>query len=562
MNKRPQVLVPVLFGKIRYLLRDDFSDTRAAGAVNGTASTPGPGTRTVTDTGNDLSITGGNLVIAGGASAWGDPDLRLDSIARVAGRILVSEFNHASALRGGVGFFEGIDLSNTNNWEGTTYFTATTNLVVAGRNGSPQLVFVKTVATSYKVAIVLRANGTYHFVKGGSEYPNWTLLWSFADSVIDPIYPIIFGRDAVFNSSFLRIPQQLWLPTPLAYDTFTRGDGAIGSTENAGPDSQYVAPRTWTGSTCTVSSNKAIITPATFGSEELTNGGFDNWTGDDPDSWTVSGESGADPEITEVAAGEAHADAPTAGGKHANFYSSATDNAPTILQAITTANKWYYCEMDIDTETAAGAQLLSHGGKFWDNCANGAGIYYFTFLADGANFSATGKGPPLDVTVDSISVKELTLSELFSTVDAGQQDVVIDVDIVHSAGKQVKGTCAGVVLCLDDAATPANFIIAITNGNKLYLEKCVAGTYTSLINSTYTYSSGATLRVVKDGTSVSVFYNNAKVGTTQTVSDAGVKDNTIHGLFSTYASNTMDNFTLYPRGNDNEYQKLDEFIQE
>ncbi len=120
--------------------------------------------------------------------------------------------------------------------------------------------------------------------------------------------------------------------------------------------------------------------------------------------------------------------------------------------------------------------------------------------------------------------------------------MVADVDLVITALTQ-----AGLVLCLDDAATPANFLIAYHDGTKAHLEKCVAGTYTSLISAAAAYSANATLRVIKDGTSVDLFYNEVKVGTTQTVSDAGIKDNTIHGLFSTYPGNTLDNFMLFPR---------------
>lgn len=41
---------------VAYLLRDEFTTTRAAGAVNGTAAEPGAGTRTVTDTESKLRI--------------------------------------------------------------------------------------------------------------------------------------------------------------------------------------------------------------------------------------------------------------------------------------------------------------------------------------------------------------------------------------------------------------------------------------------------------------------------------------------------------------------------
>ena len=52
--------------------------------------------------------------------------------------------------------------------------------------------------------------------------------------------------------------------------------------------------------------------------------------------------------------------------------------------------------------------------------------------------------------------------------------------------------------------------------------------------------------VVKDSNSVTLFYNNAKIGATQTVSDAGITSNTIHGIFDTYG-NSIDNFQVYPR---------------
>ena len=59
---------------------DKFLDARAAGSVDGT-TVPGAFVggvavvRTVVDTGTDLSISGGQLVVAAGASAWGDPGI-------------------------------------------------------------------------------------------------------------------------------------------------------------------------------------------------------------------------------------------------------------------------------------------------------------------------------------------------------------------------------------------------------------------------------------------------------------------------------------------------------
>jgi hypothetical protein len=62
----------------------------------------------------------------------------------------------------------------------------------------------------------------------------------------------------------LRIPDLTWLPTPLAYDSFTRSDGALGNSESSGPDGQTVAARAWTAQSGTwaVSSNQAVATAA------------------------------------------------------------------------------------------------------------------------------------------------------------------------------------------------------------------------------------------------------------------------------------------------------------
>lgn len=62
------------------------------------------------------------------------------------------------------------------------------------------------------------------------------------------------------QSPFLSDP--VWPLSPLAYDTFTRGDGAIGSTELAGPNAEVISAFAWTVvyGTWVVSSNKAVAT--------------------------------------------------------------------------------------------------------------------------------------------------------------------------------------------------------------------------------------------------------------------------------------------------------------
>ena len=38
-----------------------------------------------------------------------------------------------------------------------------------------------------------------------------------------------------------------------------------------------------------------------------------------------------------------------------------------------------------------------------------------------------------------------------------------------------------------------------------------------------------------------------------TIADAGIVNNTLHGLFSTYEGNTVDNWTVYASGSSGEY---------
>jgi len=144
------------------------------------------------------------------------------------------------------------------------------------------------------------------------------------------------------------------------------------------------------------------------------------------------------------------------------------------------------------------------------------------------------------VVLDDFSTKPLTLSSLFSTVSTSDADVIADANITLTAGTQ-----AGLVLNLDSTSSPANFIIVYHDGTSVKVDEAVAGVYTNKQTTTVTYSAGATLRAIREGTKLRVYYNNALVGAELTMT---ANTNTKHGLFSTYSGNSFDNFTLWPRG--------------
>ncbi len=101
-----------------------------------------------------------------------------------------------------------------------------------------------------------------------------------------------------------------------------------------------------------------------------------------------------------------------------------------------------------------------------------------------------------------------------------------------------------------------NYIYAYHDGTNVKLIKVVATTETTLINAATAYSAGALLSITVDGTSVLVHYNGAQVGSTQTVGDAGLLTGTRAGMFSSDVDNYFDNFRVFARGTEGQYNQL------
>ena len=224
-----------------WLLRDEFTDTRAAGAVNGTAATPGPGTRVVTDTDGDaLSVGGGVVSFANPNGVWGDPGLWYRAFARTAGRVLL--FNATIGVASKLQEF-GWDSGQAGSLLDSIYFYSDNavairhNLVVY-----PAIGPAYATGTAYSAAVIQRTVGAYHMFKVGA---NWTLLWVGSVSVADPLYPAAVTNNGTFSMEWFRIPAYLYLPPVQAYDTFTRANGALGSSEGTGPEGQGVSARSW-----------------------------------------------------------------------------------------------------------------------------------------------------------------------------------------------------------------------------------------------------------------------------------------------------------------------------
>ena len=140
--------------------------------------------------------------------------------------------------------------------------------------------------------------------------------------------------------------------------------------------------------------------PDTLGSELVSNGNFASWTADNPNSWTVTGEVGSDPEVSQVGASELNGGAGTGA---CNLYS--TSSAVSISQTILTIGTSYKVMLDI----SAAANSAGYIGVY-DNATlispryHFTGKYTFYFNATSTTFKIALTGA-CNMTIDNVSVK-------------------------------------------------------------------------------------------------------------------------------------------------------------
>lgn len=271
----------------------------------------------------------------------------------------------------------------------------------------------------------------------------------------------------------------------------------------------------WTAPTWSISGGKAVNAP-TPGVDKVTNGGFDEdsgW-GKDP-SWSIG--SGVATKVASV-------------GSEAISQNS-----------ILTIGIWYLIQYTIASRTAGGFTPNLSGSTYYETTT---GVKYHTGRTSGVALTIYGNAAGAG-TIDDVSAKPYTLAQLFASYNAKRANVTIKAALTN-----VLGTMSGLVTCLNSATAPTYFLLAYTDGTYGWLDKYLNGTYTNLIKSSVTYGDGKVLKVIKSGLSVSLYYgtagSEAQVGSTQTLSattDAGIVSNTLHGMFSAYSGNQLDNFS-------------------
>lgn len=314
-------------------------------------------------------------------------------------------------------------------------------------------------------------------------------------------------------------------------DAFNRPDGPLGYTES--PNSLL-----WTGNTWSISNGSAINTP-NIGPEVMLNGGFE--TGNPPDSWgTVNAAL-----LFERSASQVH------DGSYSGHLVTADYSGGIAQYDIVTPGNWYRTITWLYTAGGMFINLPTQVEYFFYLPTNqwvktvsiyGTGTTSLQFISTYAN----------DFYLDGITTGSLSQSELFASIDTGNSDITIEAGLIW--GGFYQRNPVGLILKADNTTNPQNFVVAyITNGGSngwgiAALCKVINGAWTTLFAdhlASYNtqYAVGGILKVIAHENEVSLYYRDTLL-TTVTVSDPEIIGNTIHGLFSTFEEDSIDNFLI------------------
>ena len=289
------------------------------------------------------------------------------------------------------------------------------------------------------------------------------------------------------------------------------------------------------------------ITP-TLGAEKLTNGGFETAGGGGDDvfaSWAEHKSNGVIADELAIVYSGSHACKFTTGAASDIYISPST--SPVVVPGQT----YQFIFWTRGDGTNAGRYSVADA-THWVNIipTTSTGIpgttytqLTITFTAPAGCFKAHPYvwGPSVNGGIayfDDVSVKPVTV-ESFGSLQTGAVNVSVSANLTIPANLQ-----GGVVLALDSAVTPANFILAYYNRylGKVIVDQYIADALTNLLSETVAYVAGATLKAIKANGWVTVYYNGALVGSAVKVTESAY---TLCGLFATDVSVTFANLAIY-----------------
>lgn len=185
-----------------FLLADDFSVDDAAPLTSPHACDI-TGSMNVTDPGNFLSIASGELQFAGMTTANTTPRImNASSIARAAGLMIVASIRVNTLPQLSVGWRSGSDAGSPNRSAVVLHNTSVAlnyNAYLLSLLGSDFI----SANTQYLVASVLKATGSYLFIKGG-VFTRWTMIWSDATETSATLFGGIGAANTDGTNSYVK----------------------------------------------------------------------------------------------------------------------------------------------------------------------------------------------------------------------------------------------------------------------------------------------------------------------------------------------------------------------
>ena len=212
MNKK-RLLTVLGSVKPTYLFNDNFYDERAAGSVNGTATTDLKDTRVVTDTENKASVSGGVFIFSGGKAApgWGDPGLWYNTArARVAGLTLFMRITFVDTGDLLVGFDS--DKTSTNQ-DGLKFSGGSVTPREAGLAKAKCATYVAGNTIDFAISCLTAGYKMYDRRAGV-----WTLLYESSISNLNNFYPGAMNYNSTTRFECIRLAQ---LPVPFSTGTLS-----------------------------------------------------------------------------------------------------------------------------------------------------------------------------------------------------------------------------------------------------------------------------------------------------------------------------------------------------
>lgn len=245
------------------------------------------------------------------------------------------------------------------------------------------------------------------------------------------------------------------------------------------------------------------------GAELLDNWSFVNWTADNPDDWTVHEAGNSD--ITEVASGESHADAPTPGGESCNMYRNGAD--PSIVSQVKlTIGEWYIGEA-VCSKRVNSAVRFEVGGVGVNISAPSTTT--LTCRATNTELKFAAQGSLTDVTFDSSSAKNLSFPELLCVPPGGfdgaehPDGILVRCGLDPDAKRQ-----SGCFFGCPDLTSPEDgcLVYLDLNDSKIKVVEYISGVSTELSSVAVTPSSGGILEIRWDGgTGLHLIYDDSFV---------------------------------------------------